>query len=513
MSDQAQPPPMGTGDFFVLSEDNLRESRPRPKTVSLLEAMLQTPSVIVTAFGIYLIATIIYFDPIDGFLSSALPFVSSGVGFGIIAALPFVFTTVVNTLTRQRRSGIPFYRDLVTIQEIIQFVFVFVIFATLATLILNLNNNLAESGLTINFNVLSRDFGTEVSEGPDPRADWLFLQSIPFIGDALYTLPLLTPDTYFRALTAGFMNTLRVVWLSLIASTILGVALGIGLLSNNWLLKNVSFGWVEVFRNTPLLVQLFFIYNGVIRLLPARPDDSIVLPGPVFLSSRGVFYPALIGTPTSQFFYWALAIGALIGIGVWRWRLRVNEQTGRPARGFSYFIAITVGFGLVGFIIALLAGGNPIAFDRPEASRFNFDGGASLSGEYLGLFLGLTFYTSAFIADIVRAGIQSVQKGQVEAARALGLRNGQTLNHVVLPQAMRLAVPPLTNQYLNLAKNSSLGVAIGFADLFTIANIANNQSGQTVVMFVLMMVTYLALSLVISAFMNLFNSSLRLKTR
>lgn len=513
MSDQARPSPGSDGDFFVLPTNDLSESRPRPQTVSILESLVQTPTFIVAIFVVYLVLAIIFWSSIHALLEQIIPFVTEGVQFGIIAFIPFAITTTVNTITRRRRSDIPVFRDIATIQEIIQLVFVLVIFSALATLIFNLNNNLAESGLTTNFGVLARDFGTEVSEGPDPRADWVFLLNIPIVGETIYNIPIFTPDTYFRALTVGFMNTLRVVWLSLIASTVLGVLLGIGLLSNNWLVKNVSFGWVEIFRNTPLLVQLFFVYNGVIRLLPARPDEAIALPGPIYISSRGTFYPALVATPTSNIFYWALAIGAVLGIVAWRWRVRVNELTGKPAKGFNYFAAIVLSFGVVGFIIALVSGANPIAFDLPAASRFNFAGGASLSGEYMGLFLGLTFYTSAFIADIVRAGIQSVPKGQVEASRALGLRNMQTLNQIILPQAMRLAVPPLTNQYLNLAKNSSLGVAIGFADLFTVANIANNQSGQTVVMFVLMMITYLALSLVISVAMNVFNSSLRLKTR
>jgi len=475
--------------------------------------LVSTPLFLLAAFVAYLIAMIVFWAPIYAFTRALLPFVSEGLHFGILAALPFAAMLIVNAITRHRRSDIPFYRDLLTVQEIIQLFFVLVLFAALATLLLNLNQNLANSGLSVNYGVLVRDFGTEVSEGPDPRADWLFLQRVPLMGDWLYNLAIVTPDTYFRALTAGFMNTLRVVWLSLAASTVLGVMLGIGLLSQNWLVRSVSFSWVEIFRNTPLLVQLFFMYNGVIRLLPSSPDEAIAMPGPTYLSSRGFYYPALRTTPTSSYFYWLLFIGAVIGIGLWQWRLRVNEQTGKPANGFWYFAVSTLGLGAVGFVIALAMGGIPFTFEPPTASRFNFSGGASLSGEYLGLFLGLTFYTSAFIADIVRAGIQSVAKGQVEASRALGLSNMQTLNQIILPQALRLAVPPLTNQYLNLAKNSSLGIAIGFADLFTVANIANNQTGQSVVMFSILMVTYLVLSLIISMIMNIFNSSLRLRTR
>jgi len=315
-------------------------------------------------------------------------------------------------------------------------------------------------------------------------------------------------------LFTGFQNTLRVVWLSLVASTLLGVLLGVGLLTPNWLLRNISGIYVEIFRNTPLLVQLFFIYSGFIRVLPSRPDEALVLiPNVMYLSGRGIYYPRLIETPSSDWFYGALWLGVgLAGLVGW-WRVRVNEQTGRPANLLQYALGSIVLLGGVGYALAWVSAGNPIAFEFPTASRFNFSGGQSLSGEYLGLFLGLSLYTSAFIADIVRAGIQSVPYGQIEASRALGLTNNQTLMQIILPQALRLAVPPLTNQYLNLAKNSSLGIAIGFTDLYTVANIANNQSGQTVVMFVVLMVTYLGLSLFISFFMNIFNRTLKLRAR
>ncbi|MEL7236686.1 MAG: ABC transporter permease subunit, partial [Chloroflexota bacterium] len=283
MSDNAQPSQMGSDDVFVLETNDLGGGRPRPINDSLLERFVRTPAFIIASYTVYLLLLIFFWNPIE----NTLGFVPGGILFALIGILPLVGLTVANATTRQTRTEIPFYRDLLTIQEIIQLAFVALILGTLATLILNLNDNLAESGLTINFNVLARDFGTEVSEGPDPRADWTFLQSIPLVGETLYNIPIFTPDTYFRALAAGFANTLRVVWLSLIFSTILGVALGIGLLSNNWLVRNVSFGWVEIFRNTPLLVQLFFIYNGVIRLFPARPGDALSFPGSIFLSSRG----------------------------------------------------------------------------------------------------------------------------------------------------------------------------------------------------------------------------------
>ncbi len=513
MSDQAQPPSSRNGELFVLQTNDLSTSRAKPIQESILERFVKTPTFIITGFFIYVLLVIIFWVPIRSVIGEGVPTLLLAIWFGIVSVLPLGIMTVANTAVRANRTRIPFYRDLATIQEAIQLFFVFLVLATLALLIFNLRINLAESGLTINFNVLSRDFGTEVSEGPDPRADLQFLLNIPLVGERIYNIPIFAPDTYFRALAVGFVNTLRVIWLGLVSSTVFGALLGIGLLSNNWLVRNVSFGWVEVFRNTPLLVQLFFAYNGVIRLLPSRPDDALSLFDTFYLSSRGFYFPALVGTPTSGYLYWALASGFVIGIIAWRWRLRVNEQTGQPAHGLSYFLAITGAFGLAGLALAFVIGGTPILFDIPEISRFNFSGGGSLSGEYTGLFLGLTTYTSAYIADIVRAGIQSVPRGQLEASRALGLRNMQTLNNVVLPQALRLAVPPLTNQYVNLAKNSSLGLAIGFTDLFGVANISINQSGQSVVIFVVILVVYLSVSLFISLIMNIFNNSLRLKTR
>jgi len=385
MSKQARPSPAGD-DSFVLQTNNLDESRPQPVQTSLLEQLVQSSGAVVTAFAVYLLLITVFWGEIRGVFEGvlALPFVTVGILYGLIAVIPLVITTIVNAVTRSKRSNIPALRDLVTVQEIIQVVFVFVIITFIATLIFNLRTNLAESGLVINYNVVNRTFGTEVSEGPSPRSEWTFLADIPLVGDTLASLAIIQPDTYFRALTVGFANTLRVVWLSLIASTVFGVLLGIGLLSGNWLIQKVSFGWVEVFRNTPLLVQLFFIYNGVIRLLPARPDDAISLPGPIFISSRGLYYPALVGTPTSRFFWGVVVAGFIVGILVWRWRIRRNEETGVPTRGFQYLTGVTLAFAVVGYIIALLMGSNPILFDPPSASRFNFSGGGSLSGEYLG---------------------------------------------------------------------------------------------------------------------------------
>ena len=507
-----------SNDTFVTTS-NLTSSRTRPVKGTLLERLANNPMVVrLVAFG-YIGAILLFWGQIRTLFTPAsigqtIPR-TEAIWFGLIIAVPFIVILSLNAFTRQQRTHIPFYRNLDTIRDMIQIIFVIVTFYALALLIINLLNNLGTSGLTINFRALLRDYGTEVSEGPDPRADWTpTLQAVPFVGEWLAQQPIFVSDTNFRALFTGFQNTLRVVWLSLVASTLLGVLLGVGLLTPNWLLRNVSGIYVEIFRNTPLLVQLFFIYSGFIRVLPSRPDDALVLiPDVMYLSGRGIYYPRLIETPRSDWFYGILWVGVVLAVAVGWWRIRFNEQSGRPSNLLQYALGTLLVVGMIGYGVAWSMGANPIAFEFPTASRFNFAGGQSLSGEYLGLFLGLSLYTSAFIADIVRAGIQSVPHGQIEASRALGLTNNQTLTQVILPQALRLAVPPLTNQYLNLAKNSSLGIAIGFTDLYTVANIANNQSGQTVVMFTVLMLTYLGLSLLISFFMNIFNRTLKLKAR
>lgn len=433
--------------------------------------------------------------------------------FSLIICLPFAGLILVNGLRLQRRTKVPFYRNIVFLKNGVQVLFLLVIFATVFTLVTNLQTNLASSGLNINFNVLDRKFGTEVTEGPDPRQPLDFLKSIPVVGQSLAAVPVFQPDTNLRALAVGLINTLRVVVLSLVATTVLGVLVGIGLLSVNWLVRNLSAAYVEIFRNTPLLVQLFFIYGGVIKALPSRPREAVQLPGSIYVSGRGFYYPAIIPTDAANTFFILLLAGVLLGLMLRRWRLQVNERTGKPAHGLLFFLLSAVGLGAVGLALSFAGGGTPFVIEVPQASNFNFAGGASFSAEYLALFLGLTLYTSAFVADIVQAGIQSVQKGQIEAANALGLSNAQTLGKIVLPQALRLALPPLTNQYLNLTKNSSLGIAIGFTDVYNVATITYNQTGQSVALFAILMVIYLTLSLIISLVMSIFNNSLKLKTR
>lgn len=394
-----------------------------------------------------------------------------------------------STLDRSPHAPVPFWRDIRFIQAFLQILFLIAVLILGYTLIHNLVNNLADNRMAINFGAFDRPFGTSISEGvsnfdPNTASNW-------------------------TALAIGFKNTLRVVAVGLIGATILGVLIGIGRLSTNFLARQVAIAYIEVFRNTPLLVQLYFIYRGLRMTMPERVQDSIRLPGPIFINRRAVNYPLIQGTETAWIFWLVLGLGVALGLALWVWRLRVQDRTGHPANVLRYFLGSVLLFGVTGWVLA----GTPFSVELPVLKRFNFDGGAKLSAEYITLTVGLILYTAAFIADIVRAGIQAVPYGQIEAARAQGFTGSQTLRLIVLPQALRLIIPPLGNQYLNLAKNSSLGIAIGFFDVYNIASIISNQTGQSVAVFAIMMAIYLSLSLTISVVMNAVNYSMRLRSR
>lgn len=596
---------------------------------------------------------------------------AEGLMMGFLAALPFGIFVIVRSIMAQFKEGIPFYRNIIFVRDFTQVVFLMLILAFAYALINNLTDNLADSGLIVNFKVLSREYSVAITEGPDYQSELTFLDDIPLIGGTLSSMKVLEANSNVRALLTGLVNTLRVVSISLVFATILGVFVGVGLLSTNWLVRNVSRVYVEIFRNTPLLVQIFFIYKTYITILPQNLQNAHTLPGPIYIHGRGIDYPKI--TPTNHFIWFAILaiIGIVVGYRLWKWRLSIQDRTGMPANTMQWFLgaffsfalvglnlafiqslvvesnkvllmflviggiifaagaafwylrimsdreavkqehtviwflgllvvaavvaanigylttklyvlrreqveffgvvgrsirypvqvgfgdrigwflafaaiglllafqqwykqtytsgnfngngdatnaiyiagATFVGFALVGSNLAFVMNNLPLDIRNPVLGRFNFEGGSRFTAEFIGLGLSLVLYTAAFIADIVRAGIQSVPKGQIEAARAAGLSNGQTLRMVVLPQAMRLIIPPLTNQYLNLSKNSSLAIAIGFYDLYNVGTIAGNQSGQVVVFFTFILVTYLLLSLIISLFMNTVNRSLRLRTR
>jgi general L-amino acid transport system permease protein len=293
-----------------------------------------------------------------------------------------------------------------------------------------------------------------------------------------------------------------------VLTTIIGLLAGVALLSPNWILRNTVRGYVEFMRNTPLLVQLFFIYFAVVLTMPSLQER--IEAGPLILSQRGVWLPRPV--PQEGFLIWigAVALGAGLGAFVYRRRDRRRRLTGERTRPLLWAAASLVAIPLIAWILLPQP---PLTFETAQLEGLRMVGGLRLTPEYFALLLGLVFYTGAFIADIVRGGILAVPHGQREAARSLGLSEGSVLRLVVLPQAMRVIIPPLINQYLNLAKNSSLAIGIGYLDLYAVSQIMFNQSGQAVQVISLLMATYLALSLLISVVMNWVNRRMRIPER
>ena len=465
-------------------------------------------------------------------------------------------------------QSIPFYRDVRIIAVIAQIVFVIVVGLVGWFLVNNMLNGLRASSIPLGWDFLNLEAGFAISEGPvfEPT------------------------DTYQRAFFVGVINTLRIAVSGIILATILGIVTGIARLSNNWLLRNLAGGYIEIIRNTPLLVQLFIWYFAVILKLPDL-QDGLSIPGVALLSKRGVALTWPFASVTGQtLVYWVLG-GLILGAILNYLRKRRLEQEGLVGSGLTWavpgFLAvIVVGYVLsattatlpdnityelrrgdrgtlfvdedsdgkyrngvdtpMGYVqVTLLAEDGselatirtdsegdfrfydlevegtaisfeappPVIISQPRQEGFAYTGGQQLTPEFAALLLGLVVYTAAFIAEIVRAGINAVSKGQWEAARALGLSNTETLRMIVLPQALRVIIPPLTSQYLNLTKNSSLAIAVGYPDLFNVSRTVFNQSGAAVQMFVLIMATYLTLSLLTSGFMNWYNARVALVER
>jgi general L-amino acid transport system permease protein len=315
-------------------------------------------------------------------------------------------------------------------------------------------------------------------------------------------------STYGRALVVGILNTLQVAIIGIITASIIGFVVGIARLSNNWLIAKLAQVYVEVFRNIPPLLVIFFWYKGVLTILP-QARDSLHLPLGSYLNNRGLFVPKPIWGDGGWMIFAALVIGVVATIVIARWAKRRQMQTGQPFHTVWTGLALIIGLPLLTFV----ALGSPVTFDFPIAGKFNLTGGSVLGPEFMSLYLALSFYTAAFIAEIVRAGIRSVPKGQTEAANALGLRSTAITRLIVLPQALRIIIPPLTSQYLNLTKNSSLAVAVGFADVVAIGGTMLNQTGQAVEIVALWLVIYLSISVSTAVFMNWFNAKMALVER
>jgi general L-amino acid transport system permease protein len=315
--------------------------------------------------------------------------------------------------------------------------------------------------------------------------------------------------TYGRAFWVGLLNTLLVAAIGIVLATIVGFLMGIARLSKNFLMAKLSAGYVEIVRNVPLLLQLLFWYNAVLKALPDLRDSWTVF-GNVYLNNRGFFAPYPIFSGGIELVAAAFVIGVIGAIAYARWAKKRQEATGQQSPVGLVALGLIVGLPIVAFFIA----GMPATLEYPEKGRFNIRGGMEILPEFVALLIGLVFYTGAFIAEVVRAGIMAVSKGQTEAAGALGLRTGPTLKLVVIPQAMRVIIPPLTNQYLNLTKNSSLAVFVGYPDLVQIfTGTVLNQTGQAVEVVMITMAVYLSISLVTSMAMNWYNSRIALVER
>jgi general L-amino acid transport system permease protein len=351
----------------------------------------------------------------------------------------------------------------------------------------NVIDNLRRSNIASGFSFLRSRAGFDISESP-----------IAYTSDS----------TYGRAILVGFLNTLIVAASGIVTASIIGFIVGIGRLSRNWLIRKICTVYIELFRNIPPLLVIFFWYFGVLSVLPGS-RDSIHLPLGSFLNNRGFYFPRAVWGEGSWLILLALAIGIALAWFVARRARQRQMATGQPFPVFWTSAALIVGLPVLAFVLS----GFPLSFDVPKQSTFNLTGGFQLKPEFLSLYLALSFYTAAFIAEIVRAGIIGVSKGQTEASEALGLRPRQVLRLVVVPQAMRIIIPPLTSQYLNLTKNSSLAIAIGYPDLVATGGTVLNQTGQAIEIVVIWMVIYLAISLVTSVLMNWFNAKMALVER
>jgi general L-amino acid transport system permease protein len=382
---------------------------------------------------------------------------------------------------------IPFWRDPAKRAMIYQAVALTVVLAIGYYLFANTQANLRKQAIATGFGFLQREAGFE-------------------IGESLISYS--AANAYARALLVGVLNTLSVACIGIILMVLLGTVVGICRLSSNWLVSRLASGYIEILQNVPVLLQLFFWYAVFHDTLPLPRASFNPLRG-VFFNNRGFYFPIPVAHDAHLWMALALAAALLTSALLRRWSRARQDRTGQTfpvwSTSFGLFLALP--------LLAWAVAGRPTAIDVPRLVGFNFVGGISVSPEFGALLLGLVFYTSAFVAEIVRAGIQAVSHGQTEAAMSLGLKPGLVLTLIILPQALRVIIPPLTSQMLNLTKNSSLAVAIGYPDFVSVTNTTINQTGQAIEGVALIMVVYLFFSLVTSAFMNWYNKKKALVER
>ncbi|MDX1688279.1 MAG: ABC transporter permease subunit [Candidatus Promineifilaceae bacterium] len=385
-------------------------------------------------------------------------------------------------------ESVPLWRDVRVLQGMAQLISAIVVIGLVAFLIFNMFAAADERGLSLGFGFLDDSAGFAIDGAPieyDPSM------------------------SFGRALLVGLLNTLRVALLGVVLATVLGVIVGLARLSSNWLIRNLAGAYVESIRNIPLLVLLFFWFFAVFQQLP-QVENSIKLGRYLVLNQRGVYVVAF--HPTGTFIPWLASLlgGLVLSIVAWRVLTRYQLRTGRATYPLAVGTAILILLPILGW---LLLPERPLSMEFPTLGNFNYEGGTSLTTNFSALLVGLVMYTASFIAEIVRAGIQSVSRGQLDAARSVGLSNLQALRLVVFPQALRVILPPLISQYLNLTKNSSLAVFIGFKDLFAVGKTIIDQAGRAVPVFALIMLGYLVMSLTYSIVINLYNRRIRFVER
>ena len=386
------------------------------------------------------------------------------------------------------QTQIPFWRDQRFWKVAAQIIAVVIAVIVVSVLLFNLNRNLQQLGNQFGFGFLGSRASFDIGETP-----------IEYNPD----------DSYSRALLVGLINSLRVAIAGIILTTVVGITVGIARLSDNWLLRKLALVYVETFRNTPLLLQLFFWYSAIFLSFGQQEPTGLV--GTAYLTNAGLIIPWLQTTEATGIWIVLLLGGIIAAVWLWRWRTKVMLELGVPGRQWLWVggaIALCIA------IAAILSQSVPFIINAPQiVNETQVQGGLRLSPEFAALLIGLTLYTAAFIAEIVRAGIQSVPRGQWEAARSLGLKSGLAMRLVIFPQALRVIIPSLNSQYLNLWKNSSLAIAIGYPDVYQVASTTFNQTGKAVEVMLLIMLTYLSISLIISLVMNLFNKSIQFKER
>ncbi|MCM3322920.1 ABC transporter permease subunit [Cytobacillus kochii] len=394
----------------------------------------------------------------------------------------------MSELSNQKKSiSPPFWRNKKIIPIILQVVFAIIVLAFGYLLIDNALSGLRQIGLQLGFDFLANTAGFSISEA---------------------MIDYQPTDTYGKALLIGMLNTLRVAFFGIILTTILGLIVGLSRMSNNWLLSKIAGVYIEIFRNTPLLVQIFIWFYAV--FLPMPKIQEALQIGPMLFSNRGTAIPWY--EKNQGILLWGILFLVSLVIALFVYRLMLKKQIESGKKNFPSLWALGV-IVVIAIISYVVTGNTPVTFHVPSVAGNGFDGGFVLSPGFSAILLGLVIYTSTFIAEIIRAGVNGVNKGQSEAAKALGLKNSTALRLVIFPQAIRIIIPPLTSQYLNLTKNSSLAVAVGYQEIVSIGNTVMNQAGRPIEAIAIMIVVYLTFSLITSLFMNYFNKKAQLVER